>query len=125
MIYFWAKYVTRVVKMISCAFIFGNCSYDLFFSKRLSYTNPLRANLNNLNISMWISVIISGLASMILLVIEKRYEKDFNFQIWKKALVFKFILSILVSPLLEVLIGLVVKENEKVDDYAIPIRFSV
>jgi hypothetical protein len=123
--YFWSKYAARVVKMVTYAFIFGNTAYDLFFTKRYSYTNPLRGSLDSLNIAMWILIILSGVANMLLLIFEKKYEKDSSYQIWKKSLIVKFLLSIFITPMLEALISLGINDKDKIDNYAIPIRFSI
>ena len=78
-----------------------------------------------LNIAFYVLIIISGLVNMILLIVEKKYIKDFSYELWKKSLIVKFIITILITPALEGLIALGVKEEDKVNSIAIPIRFTV
>ena len=111
--------------MFSFAMLFGNVSYDLFIANRTNASDPKKGTESGLNHLFYTMIIISGLTNMLLLIYEKKYIKDFQYELWKKSLIIKTIVTILISPLLEVIISLSVKEEDQISSVAGPIRFSV
>lgn len=122
---FSLKYFFRITHIFSFAMVFGNVSYDLFIKPRLAINDPEKGKLNALMITFYVLIIISGLVNMILLIVEKKFTKDKNYEIWKKSLIVKFIITIFITPALEGLISLGVKDEDKVNSIATPIKFSV
>jgi putative copper export protein len=115
--YFITKYIGRVIHILSFSLIFGNLAFDLFYQKRL--------NTNGLIIVLWVLVILSGLANMLLLIFEKKFERNIYYEVWKKTLIVKFFISIFMTPALEALISIGENDKDKVDSIALPIRFTI
>ena len=122
---FLLKFIFRFIHVFSYAIVFGNVCYDIFIKERITGTDNKKGIYLSLNILFYILIIISGLVNMILLIIEKKFTKDFYYEVWKKSLIVKFFLSLFVTPLLEALISIGIKENDEVNRIAIPIKFSL
>jgi hypothetical protein len=122
---FTFKYIFRVIHVFSFAMLFGNVSYDLFMSPRSYPADPYSSTFSALSITFYVLIMISGVANMILLILEKKFIKDFHLGVWKKSIILKFILTIFITPALEGLISLGVSEENKITSIAIPIRFSI
>jgi hypothetical protein len=115
-IFYIAKYLFRTLHMASFAFIFGNIFIDNLFGKRLIAAGDERT-YKLYHISSSVVLIVSGLINMIILIKENKYVKDFSFQIWKKLLVTKFVLSLLLTPLLEKILPIQKFTNNSTDVY--------
>jgi hypothetical protein len=127
-VFFGVKYIFRLIHMVSFAFVFGNVSYDLFMAKRtanLEKEDSLRKTYVGLTITFSVLLIISGLINMILLLIEKKFAKDSNYNFWKKSLIAKFLITILLTPILERLISIGVTEENQIESIALPVRFAI
>lgn len=124
-LFFSLKYIFLFIHIFSFAMIFGNVSYDLFIKKRIESTDPDRSTYIVLSITFSVLIIISGLVNMILLIVEKKFIKDMHYEVWKKSLITKFILTIFLTPALEGLISLGIDNKDNVDYIAIRIRFSI
>jgi len=121
---FTLKYIFRFIHIFSFAMLFGNISYDLFVKRRTTSTETYRNTHLALDILFYVLIIVSGLVNMVLLIIEKKFNRDFYYEVWKKSLIVKFILTIFLTPLLEALISIGEKDKEKIDSIALPIKFS-
>jgi hypothetical protein len=118
---FSLKYTFRVIHIFSFAMLFGDVSYNLFLTPRLN-----KGTYSSLSVTFWVLIIISGLVNMILFIIEKKFVRDFYYEVWKKSLIVKFIITIFLTPALEGLISLGIKnDDEKVSQIAVPIRFTI
>jgi uncharacterized membrane protein len=117
-VFFSIKYIFRTLHMISFALIFGNACYDIYFGKRFP---KLQGATLALNIISSLVLIISGLINMILLIVEKKYEKDSSYQLWKRILIGKFFLTLLLTPLLDKSFNLLNLDVENVPN----VRFSL
>lgn len=124
-LFFGVKYIFRFFHIFAFAMVFGNVSYDLFVKIRVTGQDTYKGVNQGLNIFFYVLIIISGLVNMILLVIEKKFIKDFQYEIWKKSLIVKFILTLFITPLLEFLISISVNEQDKIDSIALPIKFTL
>jgi hypothetical protein len=124
-LFFGVKYIFRLFHIFAFAMVFGNVSYDLFVKIRVSGQDKYNGVNKGLNIFFYVLIMVSGLVNMILLVVEKKFIKDFHYELWKKSLVVKFILTLFVTPLLEALISISVSEQDKIDSIAIPIKFTL
>jgi hypothetical protein len=124
-LFFGLKYSFRLFHIFAFAMVFGNVSYDLFIKRRVAGVDPNRGVHLGLNILFYVLIIISGLVNMILLVIEKKFTKDFHYELWKKSLIVKFILTLFVTPILEALISISVKDQDRIDSIALPIKFTL
>ncbi len=122
---FVLKYSFRVVHMFSYAMVFGNVSYDLFMGRRAQPESSDENLYFYLMLAFYVLIIISGIANMVLLIIENKYIKDFNYELWKKSLVVKFLLTIFMTPALEGLIALGIDDRDRVNRIADPIKFSI
>lgn len=123
--YFIAKYIGRIIHILCFSLIFGNVAFDLFYERRVNSTTSYRSSYNGFIIALWVLVIISGLANMLLLIFEKKFEKNIYYEVWKKGLIIKFFVSIFMTPALEGLITLGETDQDKVDSIALPIRFTI
>ena len=56
------------------------------------------------HVSTCIVLLVSGLINMILLAKENKYIKNLSYNIWKKLLIAKFILTLALTPILEKII---------------------
>ena len=119
------KLIFRFLHMFSYAIVFGNVSYDLFVKRRVNSSDSHKGLNLTLNIVFYVFLIISGLTNMLLLIWEKKFNKDFNYEIWKKSLITKFFITLLLTPLLESVISLGIKDEDKVNDIANPLKFTV
>lgn len=117
-LFFATKYIFRTLHMITFALIYGNACYDIYFGKRFP---ELKGIALALNISSSLILIISGLINMILFIIEKRFEKNSNYLLWKNLLILKFFLSLLLTPLLDKSCNIVGLDSELVPK----IRFAL
>lgn len=117
---FILKYFCRIVHMFSFAMLFGNVAYDIFIQPR-----PSLAIYSSLSITFYIFIILSGLVNMILFIVETKYIRDFHYEIWKKSLIVKFIITIFITPALEAILSLGVKDEAKISGIANPIKFTV
>ena len=122
---FGVKYFFRFLHMISFAILFGNITYDLFIKRRVTSNDKIKGKTESLNNLFYVVAIVSGLVNMILLIIEKKFHKDFNYGVWKKSLIMKFLLTLLITPLLDSLISMGVQGADKVDSITIPIKFTI
>ena len=122
---FGVKYFFRFLHMISFAILFGNITYDLFVKRRVTSNDKIKGKTESLNTLFYVVAIVSGLVNMILLIIEKKFEKDFNYGVWKKSLIVKFFLTLLITPLLDWLISIGVQGADKIELVAIPIKFAI
>lgn len=122
---FIMKYIFRFLHMLSFAILFGFTSYDLFLNTKVNKDEYLISKQKTLNILFFVIVMISGLVNMILLVKEKKYEKDTPYNIWKISLMIKFFLTLLITPILESLISIGVQTQTEIDSYAVPIKFTI
>jgi hypothetical protein len=68
-------------------------------------------------------LILSGLINMILLIVEKKFVKDFHYEVWKKSLIAKFCITILLTPVLEKIVNIFTSDEVKIDDISLKIRF--
>ena len=109
--------------MFSFAILFGFVSYNLFLKN--NYDEDLLSKQKTLNILFYVIVMISGLVNMILLVKEKKYEKDSQYKVWKVSFIIKLFLTLLITPILESLISIGVKTQGEIDTYAVPIKFTI
>jgi hypothetical protein len=124
-LFFGVKYIFRLFHIFAFAMVFGNVSYDLFIKKRVSGVDKFSGVNQGLNIFFYVLIMVSGLVNMILLVVEKKFIKDFHYEVWKKSLIVKFILTLFVTPMLEALISISEKDQDKIDSVALPIKFSL
>jgi hypothetical protein len=105
--FLFIKYIFRVFHIGSFALIFGNLFVDYLFeqrSKTISATD--RSNYVLLHISSSVLLMISGLVNMIILIYENKYAKNTSYTIWKYLLIFKFFMSLVLTPLLEKILPL-------------------
>ena len=109
--------------MFSFAILFGFVSFILFLKN--NYDEDLLSKQKTLNILFYVIVMISGLVNMILLVKEKKYEKDSQYKVWKVSFIIKLFLTLLITPILESLISIGVKTQGEIDTYAVPIKFTI
>lgn len=107
--YFVIKFIFRFLHLLSVIFIFGDASYTLFFGKRDELSIK---NYKSLTIISSFTLILAGLGNMITMIYEKDYIKDNSYKKWKLSLYFKFILSLLLSPILNRLV-----DNKNIDFY--------
>lgn len=113
--YFVIKFIFRFFHLLSIIFIFGDTSYTLFFGKR---DESLIKNYRSLTIISSFTLILGGLGNMITMIYEKDYIKDNSYKTWKFSLYLKFILSLLLSPILNSLV-----DNKNIDFYRFLIMF--
>jgi hypothetical protein len=103
---FALKYLFRTLHMGSFGLIFGNLLYDFLFGQRLyNVGSDLLTPFLFLNIIAGITLMLSGLVNMIILTVENKYNKTIQYEFWKKLLIFKFLVSLSVTPLLEKIIS--------------------
>jgi len=130
--FFIIKYIFRLIHIVSFAFIFGNVSYDLFISRRVPINSQTSTSLQvekqnkiyfGLTVAFYVLIILSGLINMIILVIEKKFVKDRNYNLWKYLLVIKTFVTIFLTPILDYFIELTTDE-ESAFTIALKIRFS-
>lgn len=130
--YFIIKYIFRLFHIVPFAFIFGNVSYDLFISHRVPIESGPSINKDidkqnkiyfSLTDAFYILIILSGLINMIILVVEKRFVKDSNYNLWKYLLIFKTFVAIFITPILDYFIELT---TDKASSFivALKIRFT-
>ncbi len=124
-LFFPLKLTFRFLHMFSFAIVFGNVCYDLFVKRRINPSDNQKGLYFGMNILFYVILIVSGLINMLLLIWEKKFNKDFHYEVWKKSLIAKFFLTIFLTPLLETLISLGIKDEEKVNNIAIPIKFTI
>jgi putative copper export protein len=124
-VYFIIKYIGRIIHILAFSLIFGNVAFDLFYQRRVDSKTGYRSSYNGFIIALWVLVILSGLANMLLLIFEKKFERNIHYEIWKKSLIAKFLISIFLTPALEALIALGELDQDKVDSIALPIRFTI
>jgi hypothetical protein len=122
--FFGLKYLFRLIHMISFAFIFGNCSYDLFLERRLELNDPKKKSFVGLTVTFSILLILSGLINMYLIIREKNFIKDIHYNVWKHSLYTKVLISIFLTPLLEILVGIQQTDPIKIQDTSTVVRFS-
>lgn len=124
-LYFFLKFTFRFFHIFSFSILFGNVSFDLFVKQRINSNDPQKGLNMGLNIFFNILIITSGLINMILLIKEKKYVKDFYYELWKKSLIIKFFLSLFVTPILDASISIWISEYDQVNRLAVPIKFSL
>ena len=119
---FILKYVMRCLHLITFAYVFGHVSYDLYFGNRFpTFTG---ANLAAFT-SFIVILILSGLTNMILLIKEKKFEKNTQYEIWKKTLIVKFVITVFLTPLLEKIVNIFTSDESKIVDISLKIRFPL
>ena len=119
---FLLKYFMRCLHLLTFAYLFGHVSYDLYFGKRFP---SLTGNNLASTVSFIVVLIISGIINMILIIIEKKFEKDNHYQIWKKILIAKLFITIFLTPLLEKIVNIFTSNASIIDDISLKIRFPL
>lgn len=112
----------RSLHVLTYAYVFGHVSYDLYFGKR--FPSLTGANLAATT-SFMVVLILSGLTNMILLIFEKKFEKNTQYEIWKKTLIAKLFITIFLTPLLEKIVNIFTSDEAKIDDISLKIRFPL
>jgi hypothetical protein len=103
---FALKYLFRTLHIGSFGLIFGNIIYDYLWGRRLeNIPTDLKKPFSVLHIISSIILIISGLVNMIILVVENKYAKTSQYDFWKKLLIFKFLATLSITPLLDLAVS--------------------
>lgn len=96
--FFIIKFIWRFFHLLSVIFLFGDCSYNLFFGKRKEEDSSRII----LSIVTSVILVIAGLGNMITMLFEKNYDKNnIHFKIWKYVLYFKFGVAMFLTPILD------------------------
>jgi putative copper export protein len=124
---FITKYVFRTLHMGSFAILAGNFFMDYLFGMRSqNISNEQRKLFKWINIIMGIVLILSGLISMIILIVDNKFMKTFSYEVWKKLLILKFFLTLSLTPLLERFIPLIYQtKSETESELVFKIRFFI
>jgi hypothetical protein len=100
-IFYLAKYTFRLLHVTTFGLIFGNLFYDYLYGKRIDTLGDNRKEYVTMHIISSVVLMVSGLINMIILVKENNYVKNTYYQVWKKLLIWKFMLTFAITPLLE------------------------
>lgn len=120
------KYTFRSLHLLSFALIAGNMTYDNFFGKRSSHIEKsLTQKFNMSHVIFSVILMISGLINMIILVKENKYVKNVSYEVWKKLLIFKLILTLALTPVLELILGGNTETNFKTRFYIVTLAFLI
>lgn len=100
-IFYIAKYLFRLLHVTTFGLIFGNLFYDYMFGKRIDTLKDTKSQYVSMHVISSIVLMASGLINMIILIKENKYIKNTSYQVWKKLLIWKFMLSLVITPLLD------------------------
>ena len=117
--FFIIKFIWRFFHLLSIIFLFGDCSYNLFFGKRSENNKSMIL----ITILSSIILVISGFGNMITMLYEKTYDKNnLHNKIWKYILYFKFGIAIFLTPVLDKILKFIIKDITNQIDIA---RFTL
>jgi hypothetical protein len=102
---FFTKYIFRTLHVGSVAIFTGNYFFDYFFGKRLIEDTLTKSYLKTSTI-LGVILVVSGLVSMIIQIIENKFIKNFAYEFWKKILIAKFFIAcVALTPLINKIIS--------------------
>ncbi len=100
-IFYFSKYIFRLLHITTYGLIFGNIFYDFVFGKRIDNIGDNRSKYVIIHVASSVILMISGFVNMVILVKENNYKKNTFYQIWKKLLIWKFLISFTLTPMLD------------------------
>ena len=110
MIFNIIKYIFRSLHISAFGILFGNMCIDYYYGSRIIEFKEEKSYKITMMLS-GIILIAAGLINMIILVVDNKYTKNRDYQIWKNLLIFKFFASLGLTPLIEKVFPFLNKEQ--------------
>jgi hypothetical protein len=100
---FVTKYIFRTLHIATYGLIFGNLVFDYFFGSR-SIRKTDKNYYKFFHILSSVILMVAGVINMIILIKENNYVKNIYYEVWKKILILKVLLTLGLTPILEKII---------------------
>lgn len=105
----FCRYVFRCLHLLGFSMIFGNLFHDSLFLPRFPEENT---KYFQINLIFQICLIVSGFINFLLIIYSNKYKKNFHYELWKIFIFVKLILAVLITPIFEICLELIFKENK-------------